>query len=220
MGLNLSSKQNIRTGIRHLQRVKTWQLVVLLILMSFVAATFLRLNNIGMIERRSAVLAADEHGDTEQLQKRVYDLQRYSSTHMNASPGRIALSNQYDRDASKIKAAAEKAGDSNPNGNIYKKAAAVCDPIGQAQGWRWPDPRYTECVDKQLSKYPEANGVTKTVQLPDPSLYYHNFVSPLWTPDFAGFSILVCVAILIIIITRLLMLTALNLLLKRHYSSI
>ena len=139
---------------------------------------------------------------------------------MNASPGRIALTEQYNRDAQKIKREIEQAGNSNPNGNIYKRAADVCDPIGRAQGWSWPDPRYTACVDAELSKYASDSEVPQTVKLPDPSMYYHNFVSPLWTPDFAGFTVLASVAILVMIIARLALLGVLKLLLSRHYSSV
>lgn len=216
----MADKREIRSGIRRLQTVKTWQLLVALVLACFLAATFLRLNNIGMIERRAAVIAADEHGDREQIQKRLYDLQRYVSKHMNTDPGKIALTEQYARDSARIKAEIEAAGDSNPNGNIYKKAADVCDPIGQAQGWRWPDPRYTACIEQELTKYPATSGVVEKVTLPDPAMYYHTFVPPLWSPDFAGFSVLLCLLILAMIVIRAISLGVLKLLLRRHYSSV
>lgn len=216
----MADTREIRSNIRKLQTVKTWQLFVALLLAMFVSATFLRLNNIGMIERREAVLAADAHGDPEQIQKRLYDLQRYVSSHMNTNPGRIALTEQYARDSAEIKKKAEEANSGNPNGNIYKKAADVCDPIGRAQGWRWPDPRYTACVDRELSKYPSAETLTSKVALPDPTLYYHTFTSPIWSPDFAGLSVLVCLLILMMIVIRAASLLILRLLLRRHYSSV
>ena len=42
-------KRGTRRAIRRLEEIKTWQLVILLVMASFVSATFLRLNNIGMI---------------------------------------------------------------------------------------------------------------------------------------------------------------------------
>jgi uncharacterized SAM-binding protein YcdF (DUF218 family) len=63
----------MRKNMKRLQRIKTWQLVILLIIVGFISATFLRLNNIGMIERRSAVLAADEAGKADAIQDRLYD---------------------------------------------------------------------------------------------------------------------------------------------------
>ena len=59
----MADKGRIQKGIKDLQRVKTWQLVVLLVIVGFVAATFLRLNSIGMVQRRDAVITADEKGD-------------------------------------------------------------------------------------------------------------------------------------------------------------
>lgn len=216
----MANKKRVKKNIKQLQRVKTWQLVILLLLAVLVAATFLRLNNIGMLERRDAVYATDKVGDSEILKNRLYDLQRYVSAHMNASPDRIALEGQYQRDSEKAKARAEASGSNNPNGNVYQKAADVCDPIGRAQGWRWPDPRYIACVDQELSKYPAAAGLAQSIQLPDVNLYYHSFVSPLWSPDFAGWSVVICLVIATMIVARLVGLLVLRVMLRRHFQSV
>lgn len=136
---------------------------------------------------------------------------------MNASTGRIALQSQYERDSQKAKEAAEA---SNQSDNIYKKAAAVCDPIGMAQGWRWPDPRYISCFEAELNKYPAGAGPGSGIKLPNINLYYHSFQSPMWSPDFAGFSVLVCGLILLLLVARLIMLSILRVLLKQHYRSV
>jgi len=216
----VADKKRVKKNIKQLQRVKTWQLVILLLLAVLMAATFLRLNNIGMLDRRDAVYAADKAGDSEVLKNRLYDLQRYVTAHMNASPDKIALEGQYQRDSEKAKALAEASGSNNPNGNVYQKAADVCDPIGRAQGWRWPDPRYIACVDQELSKYPAAAGLAQSIQLPDVNLYYHSFVSPLWSPDFAGWSVVICLVIVTMIVTRLVSLLVLRALLRRHFQSV
>lgn len=216
----MADKRTIKQNIKRLQRVRTWQLLLVLIVALLVAATFLRLNNIGMVERRKAVVAADKSGTQEDIQNRLYDLQRYVSAHMNADTGKIALQEQYARDSERIKRAAEAEASSNPNGNVYQKAAEVCDPIGRAQGWRWPDPRYISCIDTELSKYPASSGGAAKVQLPDINQYYHSFVSPIWSPDFAGFSVLVCIVLAAIIAFRWISLAVLKVLVKRHYRSI
>jgi len=72
----VADKRSIRRDIKKLQRVKTWQLLILLILAGFLSATFLRLNNTGMVQRRNAVAAADKVGDTQQVTERVAGLQR------------------------------------------------------------------------------------------------------------------------------------------------
>lgn len=209
----MADKRRVKQGIRELQRIKTWQLCIVLLLLAFVAATFLRLNNIGMIQRRDAVLAADKTGDISAIQSRLYDLQRYTAAHMNANTGSFYLEQQYRRDAQKAVDAAKD--DSNPNGNINAKAEAVCRP--QYTVW---SPAYVQCFANELAKYPPSPDPGQNVSLPSTSLYRHEFQSPLWSTDFAGWSVLGCIVIVLMIITRLASLGILHLLLKRHYRGI
>jgi len=195
--------------MRQLQHVKTWQLVILLVLFGFVAATFLRLNNIGMVQRRDAVLAADKNGDEAVIQERLYDLQRYVTAHMNADMGSIYLENQYKRDS---QAVIDQAGnDGNPNGNIYKKAQEVCAPkfthYSQA---------YLQCTVDYLSQFAPADNPASTVTLPRADAYRYSYVSPLWSSDFAGLSVLICLFIILTIIARLLGVAILRTMLKMH----
>ncbi len=171
-----------------------------------------------MIERRTAVIAADEAGNAAVTQQRLFALQRYVTSHMNTDPGRIAFIGQHQRDSQKLKDQAASQGSSD--GNVYQKAAAVCDPIARDEGWRWPDPRYTQCIDTELSKYPAASGPVMSIKVPDVSMYYHTYVSPAWSPDFAGFSLLACVILVLMILVRLVSLFVLRLLLKHHYKSV
>ena len=211
--LRVVDKRRVKKSIKQLQRIKTWQLLILLILMSFLAATFLRLNNIGMADRRNAVLAADKSGDTDAIQSRLFDLQRYVSEHMNTSTGPFYLEQQYRRDAQKAVDAASS--DSNPNGNINAKAEAVCRP--QFTVW---SPAYVQCFTDELAKYPPSPDPAANVHLPSTDLYRHNFIAPVWSPDFAGWAVLVCIVIIIMILARLISLGVLRLLLKRHYRGI
>ena len=216
----LADTQHVRRTVKAVEKVKTWQLAVVLLMAVFVTATFLRLNNIGMIERRDAVYAADEAGDAAQLQRRLYDLQRFVSAHMNTDPGRIALERSYQRDNDRLKEEYMARQSDSPYGNVYKHAADVCDPIGQAQGWRWPDVRYTNCIDQELSKYPDASQSQGQFKPLPPEAYYHTFVSPLWSPDFAGWAVVACVVIVVVIIGRLITLGVLKLMLRSKYRAI
>lgn len=193
--------------------MKTWQLLIVLILAGFIAATFLRLNNIGMIQRRDAVLAADKAGDQQVIQSRLYDLQRYAASHMNSETGPFYLEQQYRRDAQSLVDAAKN--DDNPNGNINVKAEAVCKP--QYSVW---SPAYVQCFTDELAKYPPSPDPAQNVKLPSTSLYRYDFADPMWSPDFAGLSVLVCVVILLMIVARLAGLGILRLLVKRHYRGI
>lgn len=212
-GLRVADKGRVRRSMKQLQRVKTWQLIILLILASFLAATFLRLNNIGMIERRTAVLSADDAGDNNVTINRLYDLQRYVSAHMNADMGRgVYLEASYKRD---VQAAYDRASDdSSPNGNIYKKAQDVCAPKFTRYSTA-----YVQCTTSELAKYPAATELVSDVSLPRADNYLHVFISPLWSPDFAGWSVLLCVALLLMIIARFVSLLILRVILHYHYKS-
>lgn len=189
---------------------------MLLILVGFVAATFLRLNNIGMVQRRTAVIDADKTGNIEDIKGRLFDLQRYVTSHMNADMGTIYLEGQYQRDSQAANSAASA--DSNPNGNIYKKAQDICAPRFSSLGHY--SLAYQQCVIDEIAKYPSAQALTSQLKLPKAETYRHSFVSPLWSPDYAGFSVLLCLLIIIVIIGRLLGLMALKLLLKKHSKAI
>jgi hypothetical protein len=203
----VADRRQVKRSIRQLQYVKTWQLVVLLVLVGFVAATFLRLNNIGMVERRDAVLAADKDGDASVTQARLYDLQRYVSAHMNADMGSIYLENQYKRDSQKIIDAASA--DGNPNGNVYKKAQDVCAPRfhGYSQA-------YLQCTLDYLASVSPADNPASSVTLPRADTYRHSFVSPLWSADFAGWTVLIGILIIVMIIARMVGLIILRTILK------
>lgn len=202
-----------RRKIRTLKQIKTWQLAVLFVMVGFVAATFLRLNNVGMIERRDAVLSADKSGDTADLERRLYDLQRYASQHMNADPGRVALENTYRRDNEKAKQD-QAAKLNSTNNDVYQKAEAVCEPLARQNNWRWPDLRYANCLSDELNKYPEGKVLSNVFQPLSTAPYYHAYLSPAWSPDFAGWSLLVTLVIGLVILFRAMSLISLRLLLK------
>lgn len=193
--------------------MKTWQLFIIFILMAFVAATFLRLNNIGMLQRREAVLSADKTGDLQVIQSRLYELQRYTAAHMNTDTGPFDLEAQYRRDVQKAVDAAKSQG--NSQNNINAQVDEICRSRVSGYGSAW-----IQCFSEELAKFPPSADPSSTVNLPSPLLYRHAFASPLWTPDFAGWSVLVCIVILLMIAARLLSLGILRLLLKKHYRGI
>ena len=210
----MADKGKIKKSIKDLQRVKTWQLVILLIIVGFVAATFLRLNNIGMMQRRDAVINADKEGDEEAIINRLYDLQRHVASHMNTDLGRgVYLEQSYNRELQDWQQ--NQYGDANPNGNIYKKAQQVCAPRYSSYSYA-----YLQCTTNELAKYPAAKDPASDTSKPRQEAYIHAFSSPLWTPDFAGWSVLVFGVILLLIVIRLVSIGVLQLMLRRHYKRI
>jgi len=210
----VADKGRIKQSIKDLQRIKTWQLIVLLIIVGFISATFLRLNNIGMVERREAVMSADKQGDEQTIIQRLYDLQRHVSSHMNTDVGRgVYLEASYNRDVQNWQTT--QYGDSNPNGNIFVKAQEVCAPR-----FRSYSAAYLQCTTSELEKYPAAANPATDTSKPRQEAYIHAFSSPLWSPDFAGWSVLVFVIILVLIVVRFVSLGVLAVLLRKHYKTI
>lgn len=187
---------------------------MLFFIISLIAATFLRLNNIGMYERRTAVIAADKAGNVDDIQSRLYDLQRYSSEHMNAGSGAFYLEQQYRRDVQKSVEEAKNS-DVNPNGNVNVQADAAC----KTQYSQYSQ-AYVRCVRDELAKYPPSPNPQQNLVFPNTELYRHETTSPLWSADFAGSFVLLALGIVVIIVARLLGLMILRLLLRRHYKAI
>lgn len=204
---------HIRHGYRRIQRIKTWQLLLILLLSGFVAATFLRLNNIGMAQRREAVLQADKAGRDEDIYNRMLDLQHYVAAHMNTDTRPFYLEELYNRDKQRAIEAAVNASD--PYGNINALAEAVCAPRFTVY-----TPAYLQCFIDELNKYPSAPNPDEDIDLPNPALYRHGFISPLWSPDFAGFSTLFFLLVALVILGRWLHAGFLYMLLKSRHKGI
>ena len=209
----VANKKQIRSTLKKISMLKTWQLIILLILVLFIAATALRLNNVGMDQRREGVYSADEAGDEDIIHQRLLSLREYSSSHMNANTGAFVLKNQYDRDSQRALADAQNKSEESesPNGNIYKKAAEVCDP--QFSGY---SQAYMQCFMNELNKYPESGAVSDSVVLPTAELYQYDFASPIWTPDIAGWTVLLAIIISVVIITKITLTVVLSMFLKRR----
>lgn len=206
----MSKSGQISKTVRKLEHIKTWQLLLLLVIFLFVSATFLRLNKVGVNARMQAVVSADEAGNSESIQERLFDLQRYAAAHMNAQPEDIYLTKQYERD---VQFAVEEAREASDTRNtIFKQADDTCRP--QYTGYTQA---YVQCVAAEQAKFPASDDPAGSVKLPNPAGYRHSFTSPLWSPDFAGWSVLVSIGILLLIITRLITNLLLRVILKRKY---
>lgn len=197
--------------MKRLEHVKTWQLLVLFVLAAFVSATLLRLNNVGMLQRRDAVLAADTDGDQQAIQNRLYELQVYAQSHMNASTGDIYLTKQYARDSQAILQAASAA--QNAGTPITAQAYEICRKSFST--WSLAA---VQCVSDEVARLtPAGDNGTVHVSFPSPALYRHSFVAPVWSPDFAGFSVLLTLLIALVTAVRMITWITLRVLLKRRY---
>ncbi|MEO5499326.1 MAG: hypothetical protein ABIR46_02415, partial [Candidatus Saccharimonadales bacterium] len=142
-------KSKYRRVLRRVQLLKTWQLVILLFLGVLLSATFLRLNNLEMVERRNAVIAADETGDKAAIQATVVDLQGYVSRHMNTNLGNgFYLAKSYDRDRDAALANVNQS--TNPNSSVYQQASVECRQRFQGGRESFRND-YVQCVVDRVS---------------------------------------------------------------------
>ena len=112
-------------------------------------------------------------------------LQRYSAAHMNAYAGPIYLENMYKQAIEAEMKRAKNATTVNAaqlprpmplvrsNFRTIRRAYVQCNFAEQERYKRWP-------------KHGDS-----TLSFPNPSPYRHDFISRTWSPDFAGFSLVV-----------------------------
>lgn len=158
--------------------------LVLFIVSSVVAISALRHNNQTMIALRSDVYAADQAGGD--INAALNKLREYVYGHMNtnlSSGGNaikppIQLKYAYER---LLEAQQQTAASSNLQ--VYTEAQNYCQdkvPAGVSGRGRVP------CVQD----YVTSHGV-KTAPIPT-GLYQFDFISPSFSPDLAGWSLVVC----------------------------
>lgn len=212
------NKRSLHTAYSRVRQVRTWQLVVILLIGLVLSASFLRLNSLEMDKRRQAVFAADKSGDKAAIQKSIVELQNYVSRHMNTSLGNgFYLENEYNRDRSDALSQATSA--SNPNAAVYQQASIECRNRfrGGVASFRND---YVACVAERVKALSPASDPEAGLKLPKAENYHYNFISPLWSPDLAGFLVLFCALITSVILLRLLSSLVLRMLLKHRFKSI
>ena len=212
------AKEKIKRKIKRTKKLRVWQLILMLILMLFVSATLLRLDNIGMIQRRDSVLSADKEGDQKILSDRLVELKRYVFAHMNANTDRFYLINQYERDAQAILTRAQQETTATGSSeNVYKKVANICDPLAERYGWGYSQP-YFDCISRELSKYAAADETSTEaiVELPNKELYGLGYASPIWAPSMSGFSVLICFILIVMIVIKLVYAGVLGMMLRKY----
>lgn len=153
----------------------------LFLLSSIICIMALRNNNQTMVELRNAVYEADKNGgDTNSA---INELRAHVYSHMNtdlSSGGNaikppIQLKNTYER----LQQAEQQRVDA-VNEQIYTNAQTYCEtqnPASFSGGSRVP------CIEDYVSK----NGAKPNI-IPA-ALYQFDFVSPSWSPDLAGWSL-------------------------------
>lgn len=153
-------------------------------------------NGHGAVARYNTLIAADQSGGD--VEKALNDLRTYIYSHMNSEIGGpngiyppIQLSGTYSRLVD-----AEQKRVETINGELYQKAQQFCEENG-SQGFSGRN--RLDCINA----YVDQNGAKP--QKIDEALYKYDFVSPRWSADLAGISIVFLVLFFVATLLQIIM---------------
>ncbi len=179
------NKRHLHHIWRRFRVLKPWYFLVLAAVSVVICVFAMRSNNQHMVMLRDEVYKADEqNGDVSTT---LNNLRNYVYQHMNTNLASgntgvyppIQLKYSYDRlvQAQGNDAAAQ-------NTKIYTDAQAYCEQQNSAD---FSGRNRVPCIEDYVSTHS-----TAATSIPD-SLYKFNFISPTWSPDLAGWSMVVAV---------------------------
>ncbi len=170
-------------------------LLTLLILFIVLSVYGLRQNNLTMVSLKNQLMTADKNngdvnGDLNKLRLFIYN-------HMNTNPSSsngvyppIQLKYTYQR----LLAQAQASAAATSSQDQANKAVVYCRDLGSD----YNASQLATCESWYIKNQPGS-----TVTIP-PALYQFDFISPIWSPDLAGFSILISFALAIALVAMFL----------------
>lgn len=179
--------------IRKFEKIPVQLLLYVFLACALVAVLALRHNNQRMLELRDQVYAADK--DNGDVNGALNDLRIYVTSHMNTSLSSgnnnikppIQLKYTYQRlyaaEANKIQTA---------NQNLYTDARNYCQATHQT-GFD------SDCVQNYVVNH----GAKNIDVIIPPGLYQFDFLSPTWSPDLAGWSLVFTALLFLALLIRL-----------------
>lgn len=189
-------KKSLKHLWKKLHTVRPWYFLIAAVVFGVIGVYSLRQNNLTMIRLRDKVYQADK--DNTNIEGSLRTLREYVYAHMNTdlTTGNtgiyppIQLKYSYDR------AIAALSSPDDANNKIYTQAQAECEkqfPHGLSGSGRIP------CIQDYIASH----GIQSASVLPPASLYTFDFVSPRWSPDLAGLSLLAAAIFALLFIIRI-----------------
>jgi len=177
------------------RRVIGWTVTVSLILLFLGSGAYgvfnLRQNNLTMLKLREAVFTADrDDGDTATA---LSKLQLFVVSHMNTTLPKlgdqkaIQLKYTYER-----RVATEEARVSAARAALSNEATSYCNSLHGGASFAVR----SQCIEDFYTTHK-----VNTLEIPK-ELYAYDFVTPLWVPDSAGFSLLATTALFLVLLFR------------------
>lgn len=190
-------KKFFRHFNKFLKHFNLWVLLAISLVSIGICALSLRHNNQTALNLRDKVIQADK--DNADVETPLRDLRIYIYSHMNTNLASgpnairppIQLKYRYER---LLKA--KQSQSSGKTSKIYTAAQAYCEakfPIGLSGSGRIP------CIQQYITSH----GASQP-NIPE-DLYKFDFISPLWSPDLAGWSLLVATVFFALFVIKFVM---------------
>lgn len=181
------NKRRLHHIWKKLRLLKPVYFLIIAAISTFTCVLALRANNQHMIQLRDAVYAADEKNTD--VQAPLKSLQAYVTSHMNtdlsAGPTPVyppvQLKYTYDR---LVRAQGDAV--AAANAQLYTDAQHYCE---QQNSTDVSGRNRVPCIEA----YVQSHNPEHLQQIPD-ALYKFSFISPKWSPDAAGWSMLIAIA--------------------------
>ena len=203
---NSSKTFLIVNGVRP-RNVGTGVLMLALTVMIILSAIFLRFNNQNMIHLRDALSDSDKSSSSAQVIRSAQKLHNYVAHHMNTNTGKIALTTLYD-DA--VTSLMKKAKPSNMSDDVYNPAMESCKSRLDSNGYQ----DWSNCIVNKIQVFGYDSSGIRSIQPPDPDLYYIDYAAPTWSFDLAGISVILSITLGSILILRIIWLATANIIIR------
>lgn len=200
------NKRKVNHYWNKVKGVKTWQLVLLAIFFSWLSIYSLRQNSLNIEPKIEAVVIADK--ENAGIEEAINDLGDYVTHHMNADlPRPIQLEHSYNR---AVERAYDKALTDLRSGSLLDEAKQVCAQLGVIVS------AGPQCIQDYLDKNWNPDRGSLVVEYPDTALFTYQFAAPRWSPDIAGWSMLIAIVLVVMIISRIIAQVSVRRILKNH----
>lgn len=154
--------------------MKARYLFIAAVVCALLSIVGLRLNHQAAIAKVHTI--EDKDQQAQDVAADITTLRKFVFAHMNASV-QFELTNSYNR--------AVSASTQTPSSDdLYAQAQAACDRQGQLTVSN------AQCVQDFLNARLQPGINPQPPQVIDRSQYHYAYISPAWTPDFAGLSLL------------------------------
>ncbi len=188
------NKHKLHHILAKIKPISYWYFFIAFLISGSVAIYALRQNNLHAISLRNKLLQVDKANGNTSLA--LNNLRKYIYSHMNTNlasgPNAIYPPIQLKYTYQRLEAA-QNASVNTSNAQVYSDAEAYCQkliPDGFSGRGRVP------CIESYVTTH------GSSAQPISPALYEFDFVSPFWSPDLAGWSLLVSFLFFVLFVAR------------------